>query len=183
MESCNKKDSSPSDTKFTAGLLSKTQTSKHSTHSPLTQTATQKQKTLTPTARINPPNTQLCKGTSVSTGKPCKRPVQFEKFCFQHKDQITGKNIFGVPTTPKKNNLPRNDSEGDVIDLTNDMTEDLPLRSQNDRREKLVEIENQMNSLSLKNSNKDQLAQNDSKIKNRETGSTVITINLNKLKV
>jgi hypothetical protein len=183
MESCNKKDSSTSDTKFNAELLSKTPNSKHSTHSLIAQTTTQKNKTLTPTTRINSPNVQLCKGTSVSTGRPCKRPVMSEKFCFQHKDQITGKNIFGVPTTPKKNNLPKNYSEDDIIDLTSDMPNDISSQSQNGRREKLVEIENQMNSLSINNLNKDQLARDDSKIKNSETGSTVITINLNKLKV
>src|SRR5687767_11302702 len=99
-------------------------------------------------------HTQLCKGTSVSTGRPCKRTVLSNNFCYHHKDQVTGKNIFGVPTTPKKNNVPKNEtdySEDDVIDLTNDTTRDLSSCSQNGRREKLVGIENQLNSLSLNN--------------------------------
>ncbi|CAG8506098.1 uncharacterized protein OCT59_025030 [Rhizophagus irregularis] len=129
----------------------------------------EKQKTLTP-------RTTVCKGTSVSTGRPCKRMV-LDDFCHQHKVQSTGKNIFGLLTASKKNDLPKNEinSEVDIIDLSNDLTKDT--------REKLGEIEDKMNSLSLNSSKKGQLTQDDSKIKNSETGSTVITINLNKLKV
>jgi len=157
------KKSSPLNSPTVKELPSKTP--KHSTHS---------HRILTPTARIN---SQLCKGTSVSTGRPCKRVV-CDDFCHQHKDQITGKNIFGIPTTSKKNNLSKNEinySENDIIDLSNDLTKP--------SQEKLGEIENQMNSLSLNNSKKGQLAHDDQKINSSETGSTVITINLNKLKV
>jgi len=166
-------------------LLSKTPASNHSTHSPSTA---QKQKTFTPTARISSPSTQQCKGTSVSTGRPCKRSVASDNYCYQHKDQIIGKNIFGIPTTPKKNNLSKNDinysySEENVIDLSNNLTEVTLPQSQNDHREKLGEIENQMNSLSLNNSKKGQSARDIPKMENNELSSTMITIKLNKLKV
>ncbi|GBB97087.1 hypothetical protein RclHR1_02910015 [Rhizophagus clarus] len=141
--------------------------SKPSTQSPI---ISQKQKTFTPTART------ICKGTSVSTGRPCKRMV-LDDFCHQHKDQITGKNIFGIPITSKKNDLFKNETNSDnnVIDLSNDLAKD--------SREKLSDIENKMNSLSLNSSKKGQLTQEDDSKINSETGSTVITINLNKLKV
>lgn len=128
----------------------------------------EKQKTLTPRT--------VCKGTSVSTGRPCKRMV-LDDFCHQHKVQSTGKNIFGLLTASKKNDLPKNEinSEDDIIDFSNDLAKDT--------RENLGEIENKMTSLTLNNSKKGQLTQDDSEIKNSETGSTVITINLNKLKV
>ncbi|RGB37395.1 hypothetical protein C1646_666203 [Rhizophagus diaphanus] len=147
-----------------------TKTQRISTQSHVTTPIiSEKQKTLTP-------RTTVCKGTSVSTGRPCKRMV-LDDFCHQHKVQSTGKNIFGLLTASKKNDLPKNEisSEVDIIDLSNDLTKVT--------REKLGEIEDKMNSLSLNSSKKSQLTQDDSKIKNSETGSTVITINLNKLKV
>src|SRR5581483_11967075 len=104
MGSYNKKNSSPLESHTIEELSS--ETPKHSTLSHMnTSLTTQKRRTLTPTARIN---SQLCKGRSVSTGRPCKRVVS-DGFCHQHKDQITGKNIFKIPTTSKRNNLFKNE--------------------------------------------------------------------------
>jgi hypothetical protein len=136
--------------------ITEDKTPKHSIQSHVpTPITSQKQRTLTPTART------ICKGTSVSTGRPCKRMV-LDDFCHQHKDQIGKKSIFEILATSKN-------------EINSEETKDTQV--------KLGEIENQMNSLSLNSSKKGQLAQDDSKIKNSETGSTVITINLNKLKV
>ncbi|CAG8497754.1 11739_t:CDS:2 [Acaulospora colombiana] len=48
----------------------------------------------------------LCQGISLSTGLPCRRPVVDDNYCFQHKTQVKGESIFGIPTTPRKNVAP-----------------------------------------------------------------------------
>jgi len=46
-------------------------------------------------------NSRLCYGISISTGKPCQKYVQSGYFCCHHKDQIGGKNKYGVPIIQK----------------------------------------------------------------------------------
>ncbi|CAG8714375.1 5109_t:CDS:1, partial [Scutellospora calospora] len=57
------------------------------------------------------PSTPLCKGISLSTGLPCKRPVVSDNYCFQHKTQINGRSPFGIPTPTRKIQLSDNDAK------------------------------------------------------------------------
>ncbi|CAG8666756.1 17107_t:CDS:2, partial [Racocetra fulgida] len=121
----------------------------------------------------------LCKGISLSTGLPCKRPVVSENYCFHHKTQINGGSPFGIPSPTRKNQLSHNgvrsDSE-DVIDL-----------SVSDSHEKRFgEISTKLSTLSLNSQkgNVDKVQKRLNSELSKDSSTTVVMISLdNNVKV
>ncbi|KAF0429470.1 DUF1766-domain-containing protein [Gigaspora margarita] len=95
-----------------------------------------------PSSPCRTPNTLLCKGISLSTGLPCKRPVVTENYCFQHKTQISGRSPFGIPTPTRKNQLPDNDIRSDSENVAD-------LSTLNIREKRFGEISTKLSGLSL----------------------------------
>ena|SRR2546429_6990212 len=53
---------------------------------------------------MNSRNSQFCRGISNSTGNPCRNYVLSGDFCRHHKEQICGKNKYGVLITQASEN-------------------------------------------------------------------------------
>ncbi|CAG8481507.1 6834_t:CDS:2 [Paraglomus occultum] len=68
------------------------------------------------------PFTPHCKGISLTTGQPCRRPVVVDHYCFHHRAQTSG-SVFGLPTNPTTEEQPndaRQDGETEVLNENSD---------------------------------------------------------------
>ncbi|CAG8719447.1 16355_t:CDS:2 [Dentiscutata erythropus] len=125
------------------------------------------------------PNTLLCKGISLSTGLPCKRPVVTENYCFQHRTQINGRSPFGIPFPTRKNQLPDNDVRSDSENVTD-------LSTLKVREKRFGEISTKLSTLSL-SSQKENIDKVQKRLNGeltKDSSTTVVMISLdNNVKV